>query len=109
MARPHLHDDGSTVTLDLHGATVDEGLRLVRRAAALASRRARSSLRVVHGSSTSDLRARNRTLKHALHDLLDDGALPEVTGDFRGEGFTLISLGVGGRGDPAPIRLSDLR
>lgn len=109
MARPYLTDDGTTVTLDLHGATVDEGLRLVRRAAALAAERGRATLRVVHGASTSDPRARNRTLKHALHDLLDEGGLPQAQGDFRAEGHTLINLGLGARRDPTPIRLLDLR
>jgi hypothetical protein len=113
MARPSVTDDGATVTLDLHGATVDEGLHLVRRAAALAAKRGRGSLRVVHGTSTSDPRARNRTLKHALHGLLDDGGLPEARGDYRHEGHTLIALGLGldlgARRDPTPIRLPDLR
>ena len=108
MPRPRLTDDGTAVTLDLHGATVDEGLRLVRRAAALATERGRATLRVVHGASTSDPRARNRTLKHALHDLLDEGGLPEAQHDFRAEGDTLIGLRLGARRDPAKITLIDL-
>jgi DNA-nicking Smr family endonuclease len=109
MARPRLEDDGTAVTLDLHGATVDEALRLVRRAAALAAQRGRATLRVVHGTSTSDPRARNRTIRHALHDLLDEGGLPQAHGAFRAEGYTAISLGLAARRDPTPIRLSDLR
>jgi hypothetical protein len=109
MLRPHLTDDGAIVTLDLHGAPVDEALRLVRRAAALAAGRGRGTLKVVHGTSTSDPRARNRTIKHALHDLLDDGGLPEATGDFRAEAYVLVSLGTPARRDPTPLRLLDLR
>ena len=108
MPHPRLSDDGTTVTLDLHGAAVDEGLRLVRRAAALAAARGRTTLRVVHGASTSDPRARNRTLKHALHDLLASGSLPEAQSTFPAEGFTLIGLHLGARRDPTPIRLVDL-
>jgi DNA-nicking Smr family endonuclease len=108
MPRPRLTDDGSTVTLDLHGASVEEALRLVRRTAALAARRGRTTLRVVHGASTSDPRARNRTIRHALHDLLDDGGLPEARSAFRDEGHVLIGLGVPARRDPTPIRLQDL-
>lgn len=109
MPRPRLTDDGTAVTLDLHGATVDEALRLVRRAAALAAQRGRATLRVVHGASTSDVRFRNRTVRHALHDLLDAGGLPQAQGDFRAEGHTVIGLGLGARRDPTPIRLLDLR
>jgi DNA-nicking Smr family endonuclease len=108
MPRPRLSDDGATVTLDLHGATVDEGLRLVRRAAALATDRGRTTLRVVHGASTSDPRSRNRTLKHALRDLLDGGGLPEARSTFPTEGSILIGLRLGPRRDPTPIRLLDL-
>ncbi|HLT47298.1 MAG TPA: Smr/MutS family protein [Rubricoccaceae bacterium] len=110
MPRPRLTDDGTTVTPDLHGATVDEGLRLVRRGAALAAARGRATLRVVHGASTSDPRTRNRTLKHALHDLLDDDGLPEAHGHFAAsEGVTVVSLGLPARRDPTPIRMLDLR
>jgi hypothetical protein len=109
MARPTLTDDGATVTLDLHGATVEEALRLVRRAAALAARRGRGTLRVVHGASTSDPRTGNRTIKHALHALLDAGGLPEATGAVRYEGYALIALSVTARRDPTPLRLLDLR
>lgn len=109
MPYPRLADDGTAVTLDLHGAAVDEALRLVRQAARLAAARGRATLRVVHGASTSDPRDRNRTIKHALHDLLDSRALPEAQSDYRAEGHTLISLGLTARRDPTPIRLLDLR
>ena len=108
MPLPRLTDDGATVTLDLHGARVDEALTLVRRTVTLAAARGRTSLRVVHGSSTSDALARNRTIKHALHALLDDG-LAGVHDAFRAEGFTLLSLSLGGRRDPTPITLRDVR
>ncbi|MEM1043894.1 MAG: Smr/MutS family protein [Bacteroidota bacterium] len=106
---PRLDDNGTTVTLDLHGATVDDALGLVLRTAALAARRGRATLRVVHGSSTSDALARNHTIKHALHDLLDDGDLPDAQGDVRFEGETLISLPLASSSSPSPIRLLDVR
>ncbi len=105
---PRLSDDGTTVTLDLHGASVDAALGLVRRTAALAARRGRATLRLVHGTSTSDPLARNRTIKHALHDLLDDGSLPEARSDVRFEGETLVSLPLGARPNPTPLRLLDV-
>ena len=105
---PRLSDDGTTVTLDLHGATVDDALDLVDATAALAAERGRTTLRIVHGSSTSDALARNRTIKHALHDLLDDGSLPEAQSDVRFESETIVSLPLGAHRDPTPIRLLDV-
>ena len=91
MPRPRLIDDGSTVTLDLHGVTVEEALRLVRATANLATARGRSALRVIHGASTSDPRTRNRTIKHAIHDLLDEEGLPGAHDAVRSDGVTLIA------------------
>ncbi len=105
---PRLTDDGTTVTLDLHGASVDDALDLVHRTASLAAQRGRPTLRLVHGTSTSDPRARNRTIKHALHGLLDDGTLPEAQSDVRLDGETVVSLPLGTRRDPTPLRLLDV-
>ncbi|MEM8556358.1 MAG: Smr/MutS family protein [Bacteroidota bacterium] len=103
-----LSDDGSTVTLDLHGARVDDAVDLLRRTVAAAADRGRATVRVVHGSSTSDRLARNHTIKHAIHDLLDDHALPDVTSDFRSDTYALLSLGLGGRRDPRRLTLRDV-
>jgi hypothetical protein len=103
-----LDDDGTRVTLDLHGASVEQGLTLVRKAVQLAAARGRVSLNVIHGSSTSDPLARNRSLKHAVHDLYEGGGLPGVTGALRHEGSTLLSLPLGGRPDPRRLTLRDV-
>lgn len=109
MARPSLTDDGRAVTLDLHGARVAEAEGLIRRTVALAAARGRATLRVVHGASTSDPLARNRTVRHALHDLLDDGVLrPWVTSAVRSDGQALLALAAALRRDPTPLRLRDV-
>ena len=82
---------------------------LVHKALTAALLRGRTSLRVIHGSSTSDPRARNRTIKHALHDLLDRNALPSVVQALRRENETLLGLPLGRRPDPARLHLTDLR
>ena len=105
---PSLHDDGRTVTLDLHGSTVHEAEDLLYTTLREAARRGRGQVTVIHGTSTSDARYRNRTIKHALYDLLDQGVLPAVTGALRQEGRTVLSLDVTATRDPTPLRLRDV-
>lgn len=103
-----LNDDGNAVTLDLHGVTVDDAERLIQRTARIAASRGRGRLTVIHGASTSDIRYRNRTIRHALYDLLDSGALEDVTSDFRNEGSCLLGLAAG-PSDSRRITLADIR
>jgi len=109
MAYPGIHDDGQTVTLDLHGASIDEAVDLTRRTIAVAARRGRTGVKLIHGSSTSRIDHRNRTIKHTLHALLDEGALsPNIASAWRAEGHILISLSLGVPVDSTPIRLIDV-
>lgn len=104
-----LNDDGSTVTLDLHGASVHEALDATRRAVAEAARRGRATVRVIHGTSTSDAGRHRSTIKHALRDLLEEGGLDRWVSDaWHAEGHLLLSLDVTGAPDPTPIRLIDV-
>ena len=106
---PRLYDDGRTLTLDLHHTHVADAERYVLRAAALAVERGRHQLKVIHGASTSSTLYRNRTVRHALYDLLDDGALDRwVTHDVRFENHALLSLPLGGTSDTRRISLRDL-
>ena len=106
---PHISDDGRAVTLDLHGARVDDAERMIRDAVRLAAVRGRDRLTIVHGASTSSALYRNRTVRHTLYDLLDDGALDEwVTDEVRFEGSTLLGLAASGRSDARRITLADL-
>lgn len=109
MPSPKLEDDGHTVSLDLHGATVSEALRLVRATVREAARRGRNRVRVLHGSSTSSVLYRNRTIRHALHDLLDEGALDaHVTSAWRADDHLLISLDATAASDPTRLTLRDV-
>ena len=103
VVRPRLTDDGRAVTLDLHGARVDEALDLVDALVAEAARRGRTTVRVIHGASTSG--AGQRTIKSALHEALDAGDFaPYVTSSFRQDGAVL--LGVAPAPAPLPGRLT---
>ena len=106
---PRLRDDGHEVTLDLHGATVDEAERLIRSTVRLAAARGRSRLNVVHGASTSSRLYRNRTVRHALYELLDGGALVEVTSEFRREGSCLLGLDAAQARDASRLSLRDVQ
>lgn len=105
---PRLDDDGQTVTLDLHGATVDEALRLAERTVQRAAARGRAQVRLIHGHSTSRRDYANRTIKHALHDWFDTapGSAPNI---LRKEGEAVISLDLSLRSDPRRLTLRDVQ
>ncbi|MEM1117702.1 MAG: Smr/MutS family protein [Bacteroidota bacterium] len=108
MARPHLSDDGQTVTLDLHGAHVDEAIRLVEAVVVQAARYGRPTLKIVHGTSTADLGHR-RTIKDELRDRLDTGEYDRhVTSSYLTDGAMTLGLAPAPRPIQGHLRLSDL-
>lgn len=110
MPYPTLHDDGITVVLDLHGATVDEALNLALEAVRAAHRRGRSSIKLIHGTSTSDSYSDRRTIKSALYALIDEGLLDDyINSSWRADGYLLISMDATARPDPTCIHLRELR
>ena len=109
MPGPRLHDDGATVEVDLHGLGVDEALGLSRAVIQETARRGRTSVRLVHGSSTSSALYRNRSIKHALYALLERGGFgQQVTGSVRGEDTLTLSLPLGSRPDAGRMQLRDV-
>lgn len=107
MATPTLHDDGATVTLDLHGATVDEAIDLTFRTVYLAEERGRSHVKLIHGSSTS--RRGQRTIKQALHELLDEGSLgAHATSTLRSRDYLVMALDLTAARDTTRIHLRDV-
>ena len=109
MPHPRLDDDGQTVTLDLHGARVEEALRLVESLVVQAARYGRTTVRLVHGSSTAD-RGADRTIKGALAEALDRGDYDRhVTSDFRQDNVLILGLAPAPSPRPGRLRLADLR
>jgi len=109
MPTPRLHDDGASVTLDLHGATVDEAVDLSLQTVRLAATRGRSSVKLIHGSSTTRRAPHRRTIKRALHELLDNDAFPaQATEAWRAEDYLVLALDVAATPDPTKIRLLDV-
>jgi DNA-nicking Smr family endonuclease len=108
MPYPSLQDDGATVTLDLHGTTVDEATDLTLRVVREASRRGRTTIKVIHGDSTSSRLYQNKTIRHALHQMLDQGVFDtSVTGAWPAEAYILLSLAPTATADASPLRLAD--
>ena len=73
-------DDGTDVTVDVHGCSVDDALGIIRRTSEEAFRRGRARVIVITGASSTD-RGERRTIKTALEDGLGRGAYEDwVTG-----------------------------
>ena len=110
IATPRLDDDGQTLTLDLHGARVDDAERLAAATVIEAARHGRQSVRIIHGSSTTDRDGGNRTIKTALYALLDSGGLSRhVASAFRDEGRVLLAIAPAPRPVPGRIRWQDVQ
>lgn len=108
MGTPQLDDDGNVVTLDLHGATVEEAIDLTYRTLRLAKDRGRTRLKLIHGSSTTV--GNRRTIKSALHDLLDRGKLgSHATNIIRSQNSLVLALDLTANTDPTPIQLRDVQ
>ena len=109
MGTPQIEDDGSVVTLDLHGATVNEAIDMTYRTLRMAEERGRSRLKLIHGSSTTIGRS-TRTIKSALHDLLDRGELgSHATNVIRSQNSLVLALDLTASSDPTPIQLRDIQ
>lgn len=108
MASPQLKDDGTKVTLDLHGLSIDEAIDLTYSTLRLAENRGRNRLKVIHGSSTTR-GGQRRTIKSALHDLLDQGNLASHGTSVRRSRDTLtFVLDLTATPDSTPIQLRDV-
>ncbi|MFB6273908.1 MAG: Smr/MutS family protein [Salinibacter sp.] len=108
MATPQLEDDGSKVTLDLHGLSVDEAIDLTYSTLRLAENRGRNRLKVIHGSSTTQ-GAHSRTIKSALHDHLDRGHLASHATDVvRSRDALTFVLDLTAPSDATPITQRDV-
>ena len=108
MPFPTLQDDGAAVTLDLHGARVDEAVALAQSTLDLAARRGRHSVKLIHGSSTSDRSPTARSIKHALEQLLERDRPAAVTSVWQSDGHVVIGLDVGATPHPARLTLDDV-
>jgi len=103
-----LTDDGEAIVLDLHGATIAQARDLLSTTIRVACERGRATVRIIHGSSTSDGEGREATIKSAIKEDLHSGLLPAVTGHVAAGGVTILSLPLGRPRDNRRIRLLDV-
>ncbi len=104
---PRLTDDGQTVTLDLHGARVDEALQMARRALSLSAQRGRKRVDLVHGGSTTD--GVTHTIKSELYGWIDGPQSPRaVKSEQRTYAVLSLHLDLTTRAHPARLRLNDV-
>jgi len=79
--------------LDLHGARVTDAEDLAEAVVIEASRRGRSTVRLVHGISTTEHNVDDWTIKTALHAMLDEGVFAlYTTSAFRADGHLLLGI-----------------
>jgi len=109
MTRPRLDDDGQSVTLDLHGVRVDEAVELAAALVVEAARRGRSTVRLIHGTSTDEQGA-ERTIKGALTQTLSDGGYAQhVSSSYAMEGMLVLGLAPSPSPQQGRIRIADLQ
>ena len=112
MNRPRdLRDDGSVVTVDVHGCGVPDALAIIKRSIQEAHRRGRSRVDVVHGFSTSDQFGYERSIKNEFKRHLDAGDYRAwVAGSYEdvSGGRTSLALNLGPNSNPARIKPGDV-
>jgi DNA-nicking Smr family endonuclease len=109
MPYPRLSDDGQTVEIDLHGASVREAESMLHRLFVIAARRGRGTVRIIHGASTSESDTDRPTIRSHLLEMLERGTLsPEVSDWFAFDTSTTVSLATPDRVDARPISIHDV-
>lgn len=107
----HFHDDGTVITLDLHGCAVDDALDVLGRTVREAHRRGRKQVVAIHGTSSSERAEPVRTIKTELARRLDDGTFAQWVADTYwsdGGGRCTLWLRIGPKENAARIRLLDV-
>ncbi len=109
MPFPTVSDDGRTVELDLHGASLIEADRVARRCIDLCAERGRSTLRIIHGVSSSEGDAHRRTIKSILHELVEELSTGDtITGHYTYEGSLMLSFDQSTSVLPTRITINEL-
>ena len=102
-------DDGTNVTVDVHGCSVSDAAYIVRRSVQEASRRGRARVIVIHGMSTES--GTERTIKSDLERRLASGEfeawISGSTQDHVG-GRTTLWITIGGGRNSSLIKMSDV-
>jgi len=104
-------DNGVDVTVDLHGCSVADAVRIIRRTVQQASGRGRARVVVIHGRSGAGESAMRRTIKDELERMIGEGDLARwishSTQDTAG-GRTTLWMPIGPKRNATPIKVRDV-
>lgn len=102
-------DDGTNVTVDVHGCSVADAVYIVRRSAQEAYRRGRGRVVVIHGVSAKS--GSERTIKSDLEQRLASGEFDTwISGSTQDSvgGRTTLWTTIGGSRNPRPIKPAEV-
>jgi hypothetical protein len=95
------------VEIDLHGARIEEAMRLIDNLMGLAVRRGRTKVSIIHGASTFG--TGQDSIKERVYEAIQSGRWSPIGSVVRFEGSTAVALPTfGHRADPTPITLIDI-
>lgn len=104
-------DDGTDVTVDLHGCSVPDAVHIIRRTVQEASVRGRARVVVIHGKSGSGESQTKRTIKEELERMIEGGELASwisgLTQDTAG-GRTTLWMPIGPKRNAKSINVRDV-
>ncbi len=104
-------DDGTNVTIDLHGCSVQDAEYIIRRTVQEAYRKGRGRVVVIHGKSGTGSDPSKRTIKGALERMIGSGELGSwISGPTRDAagGKTTLWINIGQKHDAARIKERDV-
>lgn len=102
-------DDGTDLTVDVHGCSISDAVYIVRRSVQEAYRRGRSRVIVIHGLSEST--EGRSTIKTELERRLASGEFEQWTAGSTQDhvgGRTTLWTTIGGGSNPARIKPGDV-
>ncbi|MCB0717846.1 MAG: Smr/MutS family protein [Bacteroidetes bacterium] len=107
MRGPSLTDDGSTVTIDLHGLTVEAAVSVFARTIRLASERGRSTIKAIHGSS-STISPHDQTIRNRVREYVNNDLESTIHARTLLDDYLIIGLPITHRTNSSRIKLTDV-
>lgn len=104
-------DNGTDVTVDVHGCSVSDAVYIIRRSVQEASGRGRARVVIIHGKSGSGESSAKRTIKEELEHMLATGELASWISQFTQDaagGRTTLWMPIGPKRNTKPINVREV-